>query len=176
MPSPRCREDGHAAPLPELALAIPRGATTFRALLHRRVRAAAKPFPVSRRSILPWALFPFKILLAVLTRVRGPRAAKVPEVSRGIPEGSLLRASMGTAQAPLRPVRDWTGGRHRNGVFRLEPVDWPSATRGKTGLRETPSEERTGCPSNLNPARVFTFAKASLANQGTQALRHAFLG
>jgi len=61
--APRCRGACQAAPLPKPPLAILRGAVSFRALLHQRVRAAAMPLPAPRRSILPWALFPFKVLL-----------------------------------------------------------------------------------------------------------------
>jgi hypothetical protein len=49
-------------PLPGAPLDAPPGPDGgFEALLRRRVRSAAPPLPATRRPILPWALFPFKV-------------------------------------------------------------------------------------------------------------------
>jgi hypothetical protein len=37
------------------------GKLSFKALLRQRVRNVRMPLPTSKRPILPWALFPFKV-------------------------------------------------------------------------------------------------------------------
>jgi hypothetical protein len=51
LPFPEAKRRSHLA-----------GALEFKALFRHRVRSVARPLPTGRHPILPWALFPFKVL------------------------------------------------------------------------------------------------------------------
>jgi hypothetical protein len=90
----RLRRPQRSSPTPRASGGVP----DFKALLRRRVRNVPRSFPTGQRPILPWALFPSKVLQLPPPR----RPGRLPRLRRDVARSWNERP--GPSRPTLRPV------------------------------------------------------------------------